>query len=240
MLRNRLGRFPILSDRHPRTREAPGRPEGPRMLDPTVLPAFIAVILVFLIPPGPDMTYMVAVGLEGGRRAAVVAILGIATGMAVYAAAVVLGVGHLAQEHPGVLVAIKLLGALYLLWLAVSTIRSRAHAGAAADAPTGGRWYLRGLTVSLTNPKLMLFFVAVLPGFLGRAGNATAQMGMLGAVNVAMETLLYGTIGVFAGTFHARVSGQGRAQRILSWVAASVYLLLAVVIGAEAVMDAMG
>ena len=55
------------------------------MVDWTVLPAFLGVILVFLIPPGPDMAYMLAVGLQGGRRAAVKAILGIATGMSVYA-----------------------------------------------------------------------------------------------------------------------------------------------------------
>ena len=79
-----------------------------------------------------------------------------------------------------------------------------------------------------------------LPGFLGHARSATAQMGMLGAVNIAMETLLYGSIGVFAGHFHTRVAGQGRGRRVLSLVAAGVYLLLAVVIGAEAVRDMLG
>lgn len=211
------------------------------MLDLYVLPAFIAAILIFLIPPGPDMTYMVAVGLEGGRRAAAVAILGIATGMGAYAGAVVLGVGHLAQSHPAVLTAIKALGALYLLWLAVGTFRARPQqGGAAAGTRSGGHWYLRGLAVSLTNSKLMLFFVAVLPGFLGHARSATAQMGMLGAVNIAMETLLYGSIGVFAGHFHTRVAGHGRGRRVLTLVAAGVYLLLAVVIGAEAVRDMLG
>ena len=66
------------------------------MLDFTVLPAFIGVILVFLAPPGPDMTYMLAVGLQGGRAAAIRAILGIGTGMAAYAGAVAFGLGALA------------------------------------------------------------------------------------------------------------------------------------------------
>lgn len=60
------------------------------MVDLSELPGFLGVILVFLIPPGPDMAYMLAVGLEGGRRAGLKAILGIATGMSVYAPATAL------------------------------------------------------------------------------------------------------------------------------------------------------
>ena len=85
------------------------------MVDLSVLPGFLGVILVFLIPPGPDMAYMLAVGLEGGRRAALKAILGIATGMSVYTAAVVVGLGEVAKSHPDLLTGLKLLGATYLL-----------------------------------------------------------------------------------------------------------------------------
>ncbi len=70
------------------------------MVDLTVLPGYVAMILLFLGPPGPDMAYMLAVGLEGGRRAAVKAILGIGTGMSVYVAAVVIGLGKIAQTYP--------------------------------------------------------------------------------------------------------------------------------------------
>lgn len=73
------------------------------VVDWSVLPAFIGVILVFLIPPGPDMAYMLAVGLQGGRRAALKAILGIATGMSIYAAAVVVGLGEIAAAYPQLL-----------------------------------------------------------------------------------------------------------------------------------------
>lgn len=77
------------------------------MVDFTVLPGFIAVILLFLLPPGQDMAYMIAVGLQGGRRAALKAILGIGTGMAVYAAAVVLGLGAIVNAYPLVLDAVR-------------------------------------------------------------------------------------------------------------------------------------
>src|SRR4051812_20276759 len=99
----------------------------PIVVDLTVLPGYIAVILLFLGPPGPDMVYMIAVGLEGGRRSAVEAILGIGTGMGVYAAATVVGVAKIAESYPVLLDAVRMFGAAYLLWLAFQTMRTARH-----------------------------------------------------------------------------------------------------------------
>ncbi|MGW2459458.1 LysE family translocator [Streptomyces sp. NPDC001356] len=200
------------------------------MVDPTVLPSYIAVILLFLAPPGPDMAYMLAVGLEGGRLSALRAILGIGTGMSVYAAAVVAGMGEIAQSHPPVLDAVRILGAAYLLWLAYVTMRSARRAIDGHGDVTAGRWYLRGMLVSLTNPKIILFYLAVLPQFTGNAENAELQMAVLGAVNVLMEVILYGCIGVLSGFFHARLTGSAKATAVLNYIACVVYVVLAAVI----------
>lgn len=205
------------------------------MVNPSVLPGFIAVIMLFLIPPGPDMIYMLAVGLEGGRRAAIAAILGIGTGMSIYAGAVVFGVGAVIRSHPLALDIIKAAGAGYLLWLAYRSIRGVRDAGSDTHATAGGRWYARGLLVTLTNPKIVLFFLAVLPSFLGGADNTVAQLAMLGAVNVSTEVVLYGAIGTLAGTFHARFSRSLGARSRLSHVSAIAYVVLAAVIVGEIV-----
>ncbi|QFZ18777.1 LysE family translocator [Saccharothrix syringae] len=197
------------------------------MVDLSVLPGYIAVILLFLGPPGPDMAYMIAVGLEGGRRAALKAILGIGTGMSVYAAAVVVGMGKIVQSYPVVLNAVRIFGAAYLLWLAYHTLRNARRALSGHTDLRAGRWYLRGVFVSLTNPKIILFFLAVLPQFIGSAGNPVVQMGVLGAVNVLTEVVLYGTIGVLAGSFHARFTGESKATAVLNYVACAVYVVLA-------------
>lgn len=203
------------------------------MLDATVLPAFVAMILLFLIPPGPDMAYMLAVGLQGGRRAAVEAIFGIGTGMSMYATLVVTGVGRIAEAHPALFDALKILGATYLAWLAIGTFLNArrpvsSHAGAASE-----HWYLRGLLISLTNPKIMLFFLAVLPQFIGQADSINLQLAMLGAVNVLSEMILYGSLGVFAGTFHSRFQANGRVQTAMNYVAGTVYAGLALVVLGE-------
>jgi threonine/homoserine/homoserine lactone efflux protein len=197
------------------------------MVDLTVLPGYVAVILLFLGPPGPDMAYMLAVGLEGGRRAAVKAILGIGTGMSIYAAAVVAGMGEIARSQPLVLDVIRVLGAAYLLWLAYATMRHARRAISGHSDVRAGRWYLRGIVVCITNPKIILFFLAVLPQFIGSAENPGLQMAMLGAVDVVMEVILYGCIGVLAGFFHARLVDSTKATAVLNYVACTVYVVLA-------------
>lgn len=206
------------------------------MIDLSVLPAFVAVILLFLIPPGPDMAFMVATGLEAGRRAAIKAILGIGTGMSVYATAAVVGIGQLAEQYPVAFDAIKILGASYLLWLAIGTIRHARRSTDSHKVTVADHLYVRGLLISLTNPKIILFYVAVLPQFLGDAQNAGLQFAMLGAVNVAMEVILYGGIGILAGTFNVRFRGSTKGAVTLSYIAGVMYIVLAAV----AVADVMG
>ncbi|MEU6547993.1 LysE family translocator [Streptomyces sp. NPDC046859] len=197
------------------------------MLDLAVLPSYVAVILLFLAPPGPDMAYMLAVGLEGGRLSALRAILGIGTGMSFYAAAVVAGMGDIARSHPSVLDAVRILGAAYLLWLAYVTMRSARQAINGRGDIATGRWFLRGMVVSLSNPKIILFYLAVLPQFIGSAENPELQMAALGAINVLMEVILYGCIGVLSGFFHARLTGSTKATAVLNYVACVVYVVLA-------------
>ncbi|MFB7029462.1 MULTISPECIES: LysE family translocator [unclassified Streptomyces] len=206
------------------------------MMDLAVLPSYIAVILLFLAPPGPDMAYMIAVGLEGGRRSAVKAILGIGTGMGFYAALVVAGMGEIARSHPAVLDAVRILGAAYLLWLAYATVRSARRAIGGRGDIVPGRWYLRGVLVSLTNPKVILFYLAVLPQFIGSAEDPELQMAVLGAINVLMEVVLYGCAGVLSGFFHARLTGSTKATAVLNYAASGVYVVLAVAISVEVLL----
>lgn len=208
------------------------------MLDVSVLPVFLLAILAFLAPPGPDMTYMLAVGLQGGRAAAIKAILGIGTGMSVYGAAVALGLGAVVTTYPAALTIVELGGAAYLCWLAITTALS-ARAPVGEPQVVGQRWYVRGVMVSLANPKVMLFFLSFLPRFIGHAGNTTAQLAMLGAVNVTTEVVLYGAIGVGVSTFSGRFSSHPGAQRTLHYLAAAVYLALSLFIAFRALQEVL-
>lgn len=200
------------------------------VVDLTVLPGFVAAVVLILIAPGPDMAYMVAVGLEGGRRAAVKAILGVCSGMSIYAVAVVAGLGALVGSHPWLLTGVKIFGAAYLLWLGIGAVRSAKRSVEPSQGFVAGRWYLRGVLVSLTNPKLILFFLAFLPQFIGEAQSPALQMALLGGVDVLIELIIYGAVGLLAGVFHMRFAENRKATVLLNYIACAVYTLLAGVV----------
>lgn len=205
------------------------------VVDLTVLPGFVAAVVLILIAPGPDMAYMVAVGLEGGRKAAVRAIFGICSGMSVYAVAVVAGLGALVGSHPWLLTGVKIFGVVYLLWLGIGAARSAKRSVESTQGFVAGRWYLRGVLVSLTNPKIILFFLAFLPQFIGQAQSPALQMALLGGVDVLIELIIYGAVGLFAGVFHMRFAGNRKATVLLNYTACAVYILLAGVVIVELV-----
>ncbi len=161
--------------------------------------------------------------------------------MAVYALIVTAGLGGVIAAAPNILLLIKIVGSGYLFWLGSSTLRSARRNDSHTDNETvleiETGWYQQGLIISLTNPKVLLFFLAVLPRFLGDAANTTAQLAMLGAVNVATEVVLYGTIGVFAGHLTSKINPQGRVSRTIEYIAAAVYFGLGLVILGEALIN---
>lgn len=200
------------------------------MVDFTVLPGFIAAVVLILIAPGPDMAYMIAVGLESGRRAAVTAILGVCTGMGVYTVAVVAGLGALVGSHPWLLTALKIFGAVYLLWLGISALRSAKRSVVRPQGLKQGGWYFRGVMVSVTNPKIILFFLAFLPQFIGDALSPALQLALLGIVDILIELILYGAVGVLAGVFHSHFEENSRIAMLLNCIACIVYLLLSAIV----------
>lgn len=140
-----------------------------------------AAVVLICLAPGPDMAYIIGTGIAAGRRAATTAALGVTLGVVVYAVVVAAGLGAVVADHPAVLTGLQAFGSLYLLWLAASAFREARHAHPENNnqaSATG--WFRRGLVVNLTNPKVMLFFLAFLPQFLGRARSPTLQLLMLG------------------------------------------------------------
>lgn len=198
--------------------------------DLSVVPGFVLAVVPILIAPGPDLAYMVAVGLGGGRRAALSAIVGICSGMGIYAVVVIAGMGTIVASSPLALTLIKMFGAGYLLWLGIGALRSARTAAGNQRTLVVGRWYLRGLLVSITNPKLLLFFIALLPQFIGEAASPTLQLALLSVIDILIEFVLYGTVGLFAGSFQSRFADSSKGGRLLHYISGGVYFALATLV----------
>lgn len=163
---------------------------------------FAAMSLVLVLIPGPSVLFVLGRALAHGRRTALGSVLGNATGAYVLVTAVSVGLGEIVARSVTVFVALKLVGAAYLVFLGVKAFRHRGAlsaamgadasgdgAGSLGDGSRGGasrgdvRTLWEGFVVGVTNPKTMVFFAAVLPQFVDRgAGHVHEQMLLLGLV----------------------------------------------------------
>jgi threonine/homoserine/homoserine lactone efflux protein len=208
---------------------------GYAWLDLGVLPAFIAAVVILLLAPGPDMAFMVATGLRDGRTGATRAALGITAGVSIYVVLTALGLGVFLAAAPGVVSAIQLGGAAYLGYLAWVTWRSSGSPLETSTVQSSGV-FRRGFVVNLSNPKIMLFFTAFLPQFLGdTAQNPVLQLLMLGLILQLLGLLADLAIGYAAGAVRDRVLQSIRVRTLLERGAAGVYGALAALLLADAV-----
>lgn len=204
-------------------------------VDLAVLPSFVAAVVLICLAPGPDMMYLVGIGIAGGRRAVMRGALGVTIGVLVYAVAVAAGLGVVVARHSLVLTGLQIFGSLYLFWLAISTVREGRAAGELDRSSTDHQaWFRRGLVVNLTNPKVLLFFLALLPQFLGSATNATLQLLMLGLIFQFIGLVIDLAIGWSAGAFRDKVLGRPGALKVMTYISAGVFAALAATVGVEA------
>jgi threonine/homoserine/homoserine lactone efflux protein len=208
------------------------------MVDPAVLPGFLVAVLLISLAPGTDMAFIIATSVDRGSVAGVQSAVGMAIGMAIWTIAATLGLGALLHAEPAVFASLRILGAAYLLWLGVSTLRS-AHADASNErqsrSPVG---YLvgRGMLTNLTNPKILVFFVAFLPQFVrSSTGGASVQLLTLGGLFLLVGLGVDCLIAVAAGSLRTMLAPGGRTITALNVAAGATFCVLAAALAAEAV-----
>jgi threonine/homoserine/homoserine lactone efflux protein len=166
--------------------------------------AFTLAGVILVIIPGPSVLFIVGRALAHGRRAALASVAGNTAGASLVVIVVALGFGAIAAQSIAVFTVLKLVGAAYLVYLGVQTIRKRGDLLARIGEPTspaGGRMFLQGMIVGATNPKVLVFFAAVLPQFVDTAaGSPTTQMLVLGLLFAVIAAGLDSAWGLAAGS----------------------------------------
>lgn len=202
-------------------------------LDPAVVPAFLAAMVLVELTPGPNMAYLAALSAERGRLAGWAAVLGIQLGLATYLAASVLGLTELLLAWPPAWEILRWAGVGYLLWLAWDCWRGEeAGPETVAMAPQG--WFRlvgRGYLANILNPKAALFYVTLLPGFV-REGFAppALQAGLFGLGHLLISGMVHGGIvlgAASAGAILARSAGMATVRKVMAVGIALVAIWLA-------------
>ncbi len=182
------------------------------MLDAAALGAFAVTAAVIIAVPGPSVLFVISRGVALGRRAALLTVVGNAAGVLLLVLAVAAGLGAVLERSAVLFDGVRLLGAAYLVYLGIDAIRHRKALSTVLDvaAVRPSRHLLReGFVVGVTNPKLVVFFTAVLPQFVRPdAGPVPVQLLVLGGVFVAIALVLDSLWALAAGTARAWLSAR--------------------------------
>lgn len=197
-----------------------------------VLIAFALTTMIFAFIPGPAMLYTAAQTLARGRRAGLMATLGVHLGGYFHVAAVTLGLSALLAAVPVFYLVVKLAGAAYLVYLGIRLFKAEDRNGAMAAFGAGSsrRAFVESITVEVMNPKTALFFLAFLPQFTDPAAALpiSIQLLVLGAIVNLAFTSADLTCVVLAGWISARIKRSGAFQRIVRKIAGGILVGLGI------------
>ena len=221
-----------------------------------LLALYLVAAFLAMIVPGPDMLFILATGARGGPRAGVLATRGVAVSEIVQITAVAAGLSALFAAVPAAFTALRVCGAAYLLYLGIQALRSARRGGPVPagpepapagpelaspglapagqpssprqGAPSGAYAFARGAVTNLANPKSVTFVVAFLPQFVDRGlGHIPLQFAVLGAIFVALELLVDGTVGLTAGRLGGWLARRRRARQALDAGSGTIMVALA-------------
>lgn len=191
-----------------------------------VLLAFALATITFAAFPGPALLYTASQTLVRGRQAGFMAALGIHLGCYVHIFAAVFGLSAMLAHVPEVYAALKIAGALYLIWIGIGMVRSRLATGALPEVArkSARRAFAESIIVEVTNPKVAIFFIAFLPQFVDPAGTMAVplQLFILGV----LVNLSFTLVDVITVLMAARVAGavarSARTERAIRWAGGSI------------------
>lgn len=154
------------------------------------LAPFLVISVLLILIPGPDTAVVTKNALLGGRRCGVAAAAGVSVGLVVWTTAAAFGIATLLKASDVAFTALKVAGAVYLVWIGVQMLRARdtigASAGQAARRGHGVRALRQGLLSDLGNPKIAVFFTSFLPQFVHGHGSAFVPLLVLGGIFAAL------------------------------------------------------
>lgn len=188
------------------------------------LPLFMTAALLVNLTPGPDMLFVIGNSAANGKRAGVMASLGIGAGCVMHTVLAAVGLSALIAASALAFEVVKWVGAAYLVWIGIGMMRGKAAGASAAPAAVApGRVFWQGALTNALNPKVALFFLAFLPQFIspGESGQVAAFL-LLGTLFNAGGTIINVVMAAMAGVVREQMSQSASAGRVGAWLKRAV------------------
>jgi threonine/homoserine/homoserine lactone efflux protein len=184
-------------------------------VDPARYSAFLVTMFVMAITPGPANLFAIATGMQKGKGAALLGVAGMNVATLVWFACSALGLGALIIAFPKAFHLLALAGAAYLVWLGFKSIRSGIQdkggegEGAHRTFKMGRSAFRDGFAVQIANPKILLFFTAVLPPFIDVDRPLAPQLVMFAAATIGMDLISMSSYGLGGAALASRMNEPG-------------------------------
>lgn len=181
-------------------------------VDPTRYGAFLVAMFVMAITPGPANLFAIATGMEKGKGAALLGVVGMNCASLVWFAGSTLGLGALIIAWPGAFHVLALAGAAYLIWLGLKSLWAGVKNAERHDSATihaGRSALVDGFMVQIANPKMLLFFSAVLPPFLDVKRPLVPQLAMFACATIGMDLISMTSYGLGGAALSTRMNEPG-------------------------------
>lgn len=200
------------------------------MFDIAQLSVFLVASFLITIAPGPDIIFLITQSLANGRKAGIATALGLASGNLAHTLAAALGISVVFQTSPVAFELLKIAGVCYLLYLAYRAVASNSDvlSKVTQNNNRATSLYMRGVLMNVLNPKVALFFLAFLPQFVdANIAPVWQQMVFYGIAFTVLVVIVFGSIGLFAGSIKDRFFTGQKKLRLFRWLTAAVFIALA-------------
>lgn len=204
---------------------------APETIKYPILIGFFVSSLALAISPGPDNIFVLTQSIGNGVKSGLATVLGLVSGCLVHTTLLAFGISEIIKRSDALFFAIKLFGAVYLMYLAYKVFRSDASIALDGDSSSRSskKLYWTGFTMNVLNPKVTIFFLAFFPGFLFSDTLSTVlQFYILGLLFMFSAFLVFSTIAVLAGKISSYLTNHRNAGWYLKWVQIIVFVGIAI------------
>ena len=199
-----------------------------------ILISFILAVSILAISPGPDNIFVLMQSVVHGKKYGLATIIGLMTGCIVHTTFVAVGISAIIKENNTIFLVIKILGAVYLLYLAYKVITGGSEISMSTekiDKKTPFQLFKIGFIMNVLNPKVTLFFLALFPGFLfSEILPISLQFYTLGALFILVSFVVFSLIAILGGTISEKIKTSKNIGVWLQWMQVFVFIGIAVFI----------
>ncbi|MEK8197554.1 MULTISPECIES: LysE family translocator [Lysinibacillus] len=193
--------------------------------------AFLGAAIILTIMPGPDNLFVLAQSITQDKKAGIATSLGLCTGLLVHISAAVLGISAIIYQSTIIFSIVKFAGAAYLLYLAWQSFRAKGDPFSLQQQNVQAyvKLYKKGILMNILNPKVSLFFLALLPQFVHPSqGHVALQMLILGIVFLVQALVLFILFSLFAGKVRNVIIGQPVIAKRLNMIQGILFTFIGI------------